>query len=357
MLHIPAFLAYTWISITFLVFLGFTLIAVLRYRERNYVPDRLPSVLVILPCKGIDYRFEENLSAIKDLDYPDYSVIAVIDTPDDPAADYLRNAGIEMILSSSVCTRCSGKVRALSTVFERHSEHEIYAVVDSDVKVGKDWLKKLIPPLLDEKTGVSTTFPVFVPEGGIWSVVKAVWGMVGTGMMQSRLTRFVWGGSMAFRSELLDESAIEEFKSMVSDDVAIMRISRRNGKEIAYVKKASPLIHSPDDFGTFFEWANRQTALSVSGSKDILKFGFAFYLLQIFLLVSSLCLAVFIAVPLALFLIPVFITATRNSINVRNRKTTAFAISFLMPFLYLVNLIIASRMDSITWRGSEYELN
>lgn len=356
MISLTGILIIFWAVLTFLVFLGFFLISVSRYREPVFKESEIPSVLVIFPCKGLDHKMEDNIKALKNQSYPNFSIIAVVDEIDDPAVRHLKKQDVKIEFSSSECTECSGKVRAIATIFEKHLDYDVYAVLDSDTTVGRNWLRKLVAPLSDGKTGVSTTFPVFVPEGGMWSVVKAVWGMVGSGMMESRLTRFVWGGSMAFRSELINEKSLREFKSMVSDDVAIMNIAKKRSKKIVYVKSAAPSVHSPDDFSTFFEWANRQTALSVSGSRNILYYGLTFYALQIFLLVSSILLAFFIYFPLAVFLVPFFITAFKNAGKGTGRKVSIFTVSFIMPFVYFVNLAIAGRMKSIRWRGNVYRL-
>ncbi len=346
-----------WATFTFLVFLGFLLISVSRHRDTVYVENRDLSVLVILPCKGIDHRMEENLKSLRSQNYANYSVVAVVDDMEDESVEYLKKQGIEIEISRAECRGCSGKVRAIATVFEKKPEYDAYVVVDSDTTVGKKWLPTLVAPLSDPRVGVSTTFPVFVPDGGVWSVVKSVWGMVGSGMMESRLTRFVWGGSMAFRSSLIDASALKEFKTMVSDDVAIMNIAKKRGMEIAYVKGAAPLIYSPDDFSTFFEWANRQTALSVTGSPRVLIYGLAYYSLQIFLFVSSILLSVFLFPPLIVFLGPFVITAIKNVRKSVKKKGSIFVVSFIIPFFYFVNLVIAGRMSNIKWRGNVYRLN
>lgn len=332
-------------------------ISLARHRHTAYHFNNEPKVIVILPCKGIDFQMESNITSILEQKYSNFSVIGVVDSDDDPALPILKDQGIEFLIADSDCKGCSGKVRAIATVFESHLECDVYVVVDSDTRVGDRWLRNLVAPLVDEKIGVSTTFPVFVPDGGIWSVVKAAWGMVGAGMMESKLTRFVWGGSMAFRSSMIDGTSLKKFKKMVSDDVAIMNIAKERGLSIEYVKKAAPKIHSPDDFRTFFEWANRQTALSVSGSRKILKYGLTFYGLQIFLLVSAILLGYFVAITAFLFLIPFFISAFRNAYRSVKRKGTMFVISFLMPFIYFVNLVIAGRMSNIKWRGNVYRLN
>lgn len=357
MFSISFLLLIFWITLTCLIFLGFLLIVTLKYRDQFYPYTEEPRVLVVLPCRGVDHRFEENLKSLQSLNYENYSIVAIVDSMRDKAVKYLKKYGFRIEKSSSKCDTCSGKVRALSTAFENNTEYDIYAVVDSDAQVGRNWLAKLVGPLTRPSVGVSTTFPIFVPDGGFWSVIKSVWGMVGTGMMQSKITRFIWGGSMAFRTDLLDKESLQEFKRMVSDDVAIMRLCKSKDKEVVYVKEAAPYIYSPDDFNSFFEWANRQTALSIYGSNSILKYGISYYSLQIFLFISSICLAIFVFWPLIFLMLPMVITAFKNSRNTPVRKLPVFLSTFLIPFLYVTNLLIASRMKSINWRGKIYKLN
>lgn len=345
-----------WIVITFLVFLGFTAIALSRHRDRSFSGSEERSVLVILPCKGVDYRFSENLESLKSLDYGNHRIVAVVDSMHDESVKYLQEAHIDVQVTSATCDGCSGKVRAIASVLSEDIEEEIIVVVDSDTMVSREWLRYLILPFEDPNVGVTTTFPVFVADAGFWSVVKTAWGMVGSGMMESRLTRFVWGGSMAFRKSLINTHSLEYFKRNVSDDVAIMRICRNAGLTIEYVRKASPRIHSNDNRRTFTEWSNRQTALSISGSPQVLRYGITFYTLQIFLLVSSILLSIFVYPYLILLIMPYFISASKNAGRAVSRKAGVFILTFILPFIYLSNLIRASGMRNIEWRGETYGL-
>ena len=345
-----------WLIFTALVFLGFTLVAASRYRDGVFQHEKDFPVLIILPCRGVDYRFEENLKALREIEYKHHRIVAVVDDMNDPSVPYLRSAGIEIAVSRAECSECRGKVRAIATILEIDIDEEIIVVLDSDTMVGKKWLYYLTEPFNDSKIGVTTTFPVFVADGGFWSVIKTAWGMVGSGMMESKITRFVWGGSMAFRKSLITNESLQFFKKNVSDDVAIMRICKNAGFNIEYVKKAAPKIYSNEGRNDFIEWSNRQTALSVSGSPAVLKYGIIFYVLDIFLLISAILLSIFVYPLFILFTLPYFLTAIKNARRSITRKAAVFAITFITPFFYLSNLIIASRMRSIKWRGRSYGL-
>lgn len=338
------------------IFLGLTYIATVRTEIQQYNKIQGLSVLVIIPCRGNDYELEENLKSISTQDYPDFKTIAVVDSTSDEALSSIRKAGIGFTVSRETCSGCSGKVRAIATAVEMNPDYDVYVLADSDIRVKNDWLSSLVAPFSDGRTGISTTFPYFNPVGGFWSRVKLVWGFVGLGMMESKLTRFGWGGSLAFRSELLDEDGMIFFKEFVSDDIALTKICKNKQKEIAYVRDAMPVINSPDTREIFMEWANRQTALSIYSTRKVFYYGIVLYGATILLFTASIALGLFFNPVFLVFLLPSIINALRAVRRAGKMGFSSFCISLFVPFIYFYNLVTASRMGGITWRGRDYSL-
>lgn len=352
------FLLYFFIPLNILIFAGLLYISLVRGQSENYGNDTETSVLVILPCRGIDHEMENNILALKNQKHGDFRLLAVVDSEDDPALSFLNEAGIEHIISQS--GKGSGKVNAIvSAIKADNASHNVTVIVDSDTVVSDRWLSSLIAPLRDNTVGISTTFPFFDPVGGFWSKVKMVWGYVGLGMMQSNLTRFGWGGSLAFRSELLAGRDLDFFSSYVSDDIAITKICRKYGLRIAYVPDAAPIVRSPDDFNTFVEWANRQTALSIYATRKILSYGLLFYGATIFEFLSAIVLSVvsWPFYPVLLLFLPAVINAVRSSKRSGRHWKSGFLIQFMIPFVYFYNLVKGGGMKSIVWRGRQYTLD
>ncbi len=345
-----------FLSAIILIFAGLTFIATHRERvETTYSPYEGPA-LVIVPCKGKDYTLDDNLKGILANLNGNWKAIAVVDSEDDPAVQSIRASGMDMIISDDPCNRCSGKVRAIASAMDHFPCYPVYVIADSDILPDKDWLRLLLAPMSSSATGISTTFPYFRPAGGFWSFVKLVWGFVGQGMMESRITRFGWGGSLAFRADLLKGDGLNFFRSYVSDDVALTKLCKKAGMEIAYVPEASPVINSPDDFPTFIEWANRQTALSVYSTPSVFRYGIIFYSATILVFLSAIVLALSTTPIFALLLAPSVITSLRNAGRSRERKLHVFLLSFLIPFIYFYNLLKARETSTIQWRGRNYVL-
>ncbi len=345
-----------FLSVIILIFAGLTFIASHRERLEPAYGSYTDRTLVIVPCKGRDYTLDENLKGIMANMNANWRAVAVVDSEDDAAVQSVRGSGMGMIIADDPCTRCSGKVSAIASAINHFPDFPVYVIADSDILPGDEWLRLLLAPMSTVNVGISTTFPYFRPVGGFWSFVKLVWGFVGQGMMESHITRFGWGGSLAFRSELLKGTGLDFFRSYVSDDVALTKLCKKAGLEIAYVPEAAPVINSPDDFPTFIEWANRQTALSVYSTPSVFRYGIVFYAATILVFVSALILAFSVSPFFALLLAPSVITSVRNAKRSREMKTRVFLLSFIIPFIYFYNLVKARMMETIQWRGSSYHL-
>lgn len=320
--------------------------------RKNYSPK----VLVIIPCKGYDIDLKENLNAVHQQQYRNYDVIAVVDSDKEPALKTIKETKTRFIVSDHKYKKGSGKVAALATAFAKFKDYDVYVILDSDVLTGKEWLSKLVAPLADPRTGLSTSFPIFMPIGGFWSKVKHAWGYVGQGLEEDDRTAFGWGGSLAFRKEILDKKSFDYFAASVSDDLALTRIAKNKGLKIAYVKDAMPIVKSNEDFRKFSEWSTRQTAIFVTGgTKHYGRTLIIYYSASLLLMLSSIILAILVSPWFLIFLLPQVLAAIklwRRS----GHKAYMLALSFVMNFIYLANVIRAMQIRHITWRGKVYDL-
>lgn len=355
-------LVYVYIIVAVITFTGLEFIDFLGHRKENEARDEHyydPKVLVIIPCKGIDLDLDKNLSSIAKQKEVRYDTVAVVDSEEDIAINSIKKAGINHIVAGSICTRCSGKVKAISTAIEQLREYDVYVIADSDIRVDRLWLRLLIDPLKNKKIGLSTMFPYFKPTGGFWSVTKCVWGFVGDSMMESQLTRFGWGGSLAFRKGLLDPKSMKFFKDSrysVSDDICLTKIAKEKGLKIAYTKEHRPVVNVRESASSFIEWANRQTALTVMSDRKTLRYGLLYYGSETLVLLSGIVLAISVSPIFIIMLIHLGRSIFLNYKRARFKSLTIALITIAMPMLYLISLVAASRIRSITWRGRIYKL-
>ncbi|MGP6206538.1 glycosyltransferase [Cuniculiplasma sp. SKW3] len=347
-------LFYFFIVLFSIIFIVQLILAWPRKYKRSYSGSYKGKVLVIIPIRGVDFELSENLESIKFQDYKNYSIICVVDDEKDQCVEHIIKAKLDYIVSTFQSSG-SGKVRAISTAIERYRDFDAYVVADSDIRVKKDWLTNLLRPLSVGKFGVSTTFPYFKSAGEFWSKFKTVWGFVGKGMMESPITVFAWGGSMAFRRDLLD-GRMDEFSSDISDDMAVTRISKGKGLEIAYVPEATPYIYSPDNWDTFKEWSIRQTSLLVSRNRSALKIGILLYGSMCLLILGSIILSILSSYIFLIWFLPVIMSEIKLGTRLKDKGFAYYIAGLIMPFFYTWNLYIASKTGKIMWRGKEYKL-
>ncbi len=354
-MFITAFLFYLFTTFFILLFLFQLIISWPRKYKAKYSEHNNFNVLIILPCRGIDFEMEENLKSILNQDYENRQLVAVIDSEDDPVAEVLKNNGVSYIISN-FDSKGSGKVKAIATALEKYRDFEAYVIADSDIRVEKSWLSKMIAPLYDEKYGISTTFPYFEARKGFWSKFKTAWGFVGNGMMQSNLTVFGWGGSLAFRKDLIGTEEMKYFSNHVSDDMAITDICHQKNLKIAYVPDAGVVIHSPDDWNTFKEWSLRQTSLLLSKEKKAYTYGILIYGSSALLILGAVFMSLVYSEFFLFLFIPLMINEVKMFGRLKTRGLTFVLIQIILPFFYVWNLRRGSKQKSIEWRGRTYDL-
>lgn len=350
--------AYT--SFLSLVFLGLLGIAIYPYAKRKqpeviYKGNQKEKVLVISPCRGVDLTLKKNLSSLKSQTYKNYSVICVVDDLNDPSVPIIKELGLNLIVSDSDIGKGSGKVKAISTAIKKYPEYNVYAIADSDVEFTNYWLERMIAPFSESNVVATTSYPYFNPVGGFWSKVKMVWSFVGNGMMESDTTLFGWGGSLAFRSSLMNSKSLSEFSNSLSDDIYITRKSKSKGK-LVYIGDVGLTVNTDDKFDSFMEWSNRQTALTMLGSKSNFKYGVILYSGQELLFFSSIILSISVSYLFLIFLIPFAIGEIKTYMRAPKHKAYALFIFLFINIIYLVNLAYARSMSKISWRGNDYKI-
>src|SRR5262245_51971882 len=175
---------------TFFSILGFllfiqsvlALIAALRFRHyalRPHPPRQTryqPKAVVIVPCRGLEHDFEENIRAILAQDYRDYETVFVTESESDPAYDALsrllkqsrRSAPPTWMVVSGEAKNQGQKVHnlcaALDTLNSIDRRVEVLVFADSDARPTRNWLADLVAPLGDKRIGATTGYRWYLPS-------------------------------------------------------------------------------------------------------------------------------------------------------------------------------------------------
>jgi len=150
--------------------------------ERDAYKDRmadLPPVSVLKPVHGLDARMKENIESFFRQDYPAYEIVFAADEADDVALPLIReicarspNIPTRIMVTGqppwpnaqNYCFHCMTEVAA----------YDILVTSDSDVEVAPNYLREVVPPLLDPKVGAVTCVFRGKSAGGVWADLDAI---------------------------------------------------------------------------------------------------------------------------------------------------------------------------------------
>jgi len=283
-------------------------------------------------------------------------------------------------LSCRTTLAASGKVAALLTALSKtKGQADVYAFVDSDALIQRNWLTELVGPLIDRSIGATTGFRWHFPlGGGFWSHVQAAWNASGTNLLFSTRYNFPWGGATAVRSETLDNIGIEgAWANAISDDMALNSALRQRGYSVILLPQCTVATFTRTDLPHFLEWATRQTTLTRIFNPRVWRYGLVAYAFLdfVFLLgLAGLGLGVTLTpiwfVPSALLLTPAVSGFIRSSqrcstfgralphLKAEFERTCfphALA-SCLVPWFMIYSIAKSAMKHEIEWRGRKYEL-
>jgi ceramide glucosyltransferase len=207
------------------------------------VPDTdesgfLPPVSILKPLKGEDPEIYESFRSHCRQEYPEYEIIFGVSDPQDPAVravERLRQQFPQHAIRLVVCSQTLGTNTKVSNLAQmaREARYEHLIVSDSDIRVAPDYLRKVMPPLADERVGMVTCLYRGIAGQTLGSRLESLGISTDfcAGVLVARWlergVRFALGSTLAFRRrELAAIGGFESFVDYLADDYEL-------GKRIA----------------------------------------------------------------------------------------------------------------------------
>ena len=167
------------------VFLGLALVGTIRFhtdarRQLRSIPDdaHLPPVSVLKPVHGLEAQLEKNIESFFHQNYPNYEILFAADEPDDPALTVVREvcARYPHIRSRVLVTGAPWPNPVVHSFhcLSQAAQHDILVTTDSDVEVSSNYLREIVPPMLDPKVGMLTCVYRGKNAAGFWSGLTAI---------------------------------------------------------------------------------------------------------------------------------------------------------------------------------------
>jgi ceramide glucosyltransferase len=232
-------------SLSFYLLAGFGIVSFLtasrKKSEQANPPDsQLPPVSILKPLKGVDPEIWDSFCSHCEQDYPEFQIIFGVSDPDDPAIEVVRRlqakypkGPIELV----ECLRILGSNVKVSNLVQMlpAARHEILLVDDSDIRVAKDYLRRVVAPLLDDSVGLVTCLYRGIAGRSLGSHLEALGISMDfvPGVLSARIVErgihFALGSTMVFRRSDLDAiGGFEMLLDYLADDYELgQRISAR----------------------------------------------------------------------------------------------------------------------------------
>lgn len=205
---------------------------------RNYTP----SVSLLKAVRGTDFASYENYTSFCLQDYPDYEILFAVNDAADPAVPLIHRLIAEFpthqirLLVGAENLGANRKVNKLARL-SREARHEILVLTDGDVRVGPNYLREVVAPFVDERTGAVTSFYRGIAEKNLGAELEAVGASSDffAGVLMAEWTEgmnFALGASIATTKRWLSKmGGLESIAGMLADDYELgVRIAEAGGR-------------------------------------------------------------------------------------------------------------------------------
>jgi ceramide glucosyltransferase len=200
----------------------------------------LPPATILKPLCGAEPALYEHLRSFCEQQYPRWQLVFGVRDPLDPALGVVHRLQSEFpqldlqIAVNSAQHGISSKVSNLLNMMPL-VRHDYLVIADSDIRVGPDYLERVITPLLDERVGIVTCLYRGSPRPGLWSLLGSMfineWFMPSVrvaALLGSRA--FAFGATIALRRATLARiGGFAAIADQLPDDYRLGELTRRLG--------------------------------------------------------------------------------------------------------------------------------
>ncbi len=249
-------------------------------RERGAKrPTYTPKAAIIAPHYGWDADTEAHAKGLLHQDYAGaYEVFFVThqkaDSGHDVSYPYLceiaePHPNIHVLLAPNIVENDrprSQKVQNLLTAIEKLPDDiEVIAFVDADVAIRENWLTLLVNPLQKSDIGTTVGGRFYFPQTwNIASLVESIWVNFQMSVQGDHRYTMVWGGSNAFRREMLEKAKIlQRWNEATIEDLNTTLAMRDVKQKVHFVPDCVAITRTANrTWHQIFEFTNRQVIMT-----------------------------------------------------------------------------------------------
>jgi ceramide glucosyltransferase len=244
-----------------------------RRRQRALGLDYTPPATIFKPVRGADADAHENFASFLRQDYPEYQIIFGLREEGDPAAPIIRRLiadfperDIELVISSREFGH-NAKVSNLQNMYAK-AKHDVLLIADSDIRVGPDYLRRVVAPLRPQ-AGQRSSSQAGRPQVGMVTCLyrgtnaKTFAGLLenigvsstfGPDVCSARAlqgVKFAFGSTIAMRRETLERmGGFPALADYLADDFLLGSQAAKEGLEVVLSDCVVEHVSAPDTFAT-----------------------------------------------------------------------------------------------------------
>jgi len=222
-----------------------SIVAGLRFFSRPSAPERgaLLPVSIMIPLHGADFKAYQNYAELCRQDYPDYQVVFGVRDSRDTSVPIVQklianspDRDITLVISDKTIGS-NLKVSNLANMLGQ-VKHERIVIVDSDIRVNRNYLRTVLAPLADPRVGLVTClyraaetpdFAAKLEAVGITAEFAA--GVLMAWMLEG--VKFALGSTMATtRTRLESIGGFPALADYLADDFMLGNLIERDGYEV-----------------------------------------------------------------------------------------------------------------------------
>jgi ceramide glucosyltransferase len=248
--------------------------------EDRVVDAFLPPVSVLKPVAGLEEGYRENFVSFCNQNYPEYEIVFALSDPSDPVISLLEELKREFPDNKVrwvVAENNRGpnyKVGNLIRAF-REARHDVLLFNDSDMRVGPDYLSKVVTSFLPEEVGLVTCLYRSTHIGNLPAALHAL--TVQTGFVPSVAVAqkvedlsYAFGATICTSREVLSRcGGLEPLLEYLADDYQMGNRVHSKGYSVVLSPLMLDDICGRRSFGGYFHhqlrWAVTQRVCRPGG--------------------------------------------------------------------------------------------
>ncbi|MDW5264955.1 MULTISPECIES: glycosyltransferase [Acidobacteriaceae] len=261
-------------SVTSTIYCLMVMAAAARFGLRKRREDAaettfLPPLSVLKPLHGTEPGMERNLESFFEQDYPEFELLFCARHDTDEGLRLARRVAERYPHVDAKFVTCgepqpkfhNAKVYSLAKL-DSVARHELYITSDADVRVTRDYLRRMVQNLKDPHVGLASCVYLGTVDGGASAGFSAQLDAVGksvemtSGVLVADMlegTKFALGATMAVRKKSFQEAGgFEELGQFYADDFVLGNRLAAQGTGVQMATHIIRLMVQDTPFGLSF---------------------------------------------------------------------------------------------------------